>query len=788
MPAKSKMLRMMILVAWLVLALLVVMPVLAQGDDGTSTGTGDTAQTEDGAPQVPEDLDDIAVRLMPLLVGAALIERTIELLFDWVERAILDASHYLNQWAARVTGLVQVDLHQAWENLNDLTGALLSRQAEEAPPDAGNPYSSDPADWPLGQLEEALIAAQLKLDEAQDAIETAMDSPLYVSHKKMAAAWLSMGFGVLLALVANLRLFDPLGVEVADSLKGGFDIFDLVMAGILMGLGTEWVHQVIGLLIQGKGLLGRAASGGAQVDPDLVADMALMAVEGEMQTQTENLRENVLKEVIEKVPSALPAERTIEILPAVMASKDAVQVPAVVLEQLAAKAGTSTTLPGRETAPAESADRSIAASLVADYIALYDVAVTVRGSGVNVRTNPSLDSDILGGLPDGSRQEVRGLVFRDVHTWLQVPWQRDDQAGQFAWIAGEYTDFARSSAYSQVTEAWYESRSVLRFRRTLVRELLRVRGTDPAKLAEVDDMAGRALENLEDALAEQTMLPQYDKFWAMQARLGLPDPFEFLPVHTSPPELIYDTIFSGFGPTTLAFDSWQIYYDRTRGLHSGVDYFVPEGSPLVAVCDGVIVDFPFMDVPAERSLALRAYLPRHDSSLHGPRVLSNLVIGYGHLTGNPSSDLVHVGDEVRAGQIIGTSGWPVYMRDDGTVGIQRNNAHLHIETHLVTDGTNTFGSNLPLNPLLFWTPRLIALQARLAAHDTMSPYPSGGHPFGRLGFFSIGMFSTRPARSIVWEYTPEAGAPWPEGVYALDAMLAQLRQFRAYPTDGSSPF
>jgi hypothetical protein len=168
-------------------------------------------------------------------------------------------------------------------------------------------------------------------------------------------------------------------------------------------------------------------------------------------------------------------------------------------------------------------------------------------------------------------------------------------------------------------------------------------------------------------------------------------------------------------------------------------------------------------------------------------VLSNVIVAYGHLTGDPTSQLVRVGSTVSAGQIIGTSGWPVYIRDDGSLAVQHNNAHLHLEIHLVTDGQRKFGSRQPLNPLLFWSPRWIAFQARLATRDDPSPYPSEGQPWGKLGFFSIGCFRYEPP-SIVWGFEPQRGAVWPEGVYDLDNMIKLLSAFAPYPVDGSGAF
>jgi murein DD-endopeptidase MepM/ murein hydrolase activator NlpD len=416
---------------------------------------------------------------------------------------------------------------------------------------------------------------------------------------------------------------------------------------------------------------------------------------------------------------------------------------------------------------------------------LHDVAVTVRAEGAVVRAMPDSASDTIGTLKSGDSWGVLALMFGD-HTWLNVPWpQRDSAAG--GWIAGEDTDFSRSTAYNQVAAAWYESDAVLGFRRALVRDLLKVRGVDATQVAQANALRGESLRRVEDQLTRQALPLGYVEFWQMQERLGLPDAFDYLPVQTAPAAGIDMLEFSGFGPTLFAFENWQIYYDATRGMASGVDFFVPEGSPLIAVADGVIVDFPFLASPAEKSLALRPYLPDKYRKPDGSRVLSNVIVGYGHLTGDPTAQIVRVGDEVQAGQIVGTSGWPVYTRDDGSVEIQANNAHLHLEVHFVTDGRQNLGSHQPFNPLLFWTPRLAALQARLAAHSGRPPYPSGGEPFGRLGFFTTGCFRYTPP-TVLWEYQPSREAIWPEGVYDLAGMIALLQTFAPYPLDGSSAF
>lgn len=289
---KYRVLRLSLLAIWLLLALIIVGPVLAQdgGESGKSDPTIGNTQAND-----PNDLDDVAVRLTPLLVGAALIERTLEFIFTWIERAVLDATSTLNNFATRLTGLVQVDLHKAWNDLDRVTHAMLQKQVSEEAPGKGDPDSPDPADWPLAVLEVRLIDAKAKLTQTQDVVKRSMSSPLYVARKKLTASVLSAVFGIVLAFTTSLRIFEPLGVSVSSAVDGPFDFIDKILAGILMGLGTDWVHQVIGLLIQGKGALGRA--GGGNYDPEQVKTLASLVVQEQLVAQREKIREELLSEL-----------------------------------------------------------------------------------------------------------------------------------------------------------------------------------------------------------------------------------------------------------------------------------------------------------------------------------------------------------------------------------------------------------------------------------------------------------------------------------------------------------
>lgn len=290
--------RIAILAGWLIVALLIVAPALAQGDESTPP-------VEGGAPSsTPDDLSEAAARLVPLLVGAALIERTLEFIFAWSQRAALDATSSMRGIATRITGLVKVDFRQAYRQLDELSAALLRRQSAGVHAEYGDPTSEDPADWPLQQLEEHLTAVESLLTTTETKLKQILDSPLYKERKKMVAGVLSIIMGVLLAFATGLRLFEPLDVRVTGWFEGTFKIIDIVLAGVLMGLGTDWVHQVISVLTKGQRALGRAGES-VKFDPEEIKNLAAEAIQEEFDAQWRALREHMQAEIAASVRSEL---------------------------------------------------------------------------------------------------------------------------------------------------------------------------------------------------------------------------------------------------------------------------------------------------------------------------------------------------------------------------------------------------------------------------------------------------------------------------------------------------
>ena len=283
---RRRALRVTAILVWLVLALIAVVPVLAQGTENPAQA-GTTVQ--DTAPQT---LNDVAARLSPLLVGAALIERTLEFLFNWSQRAVLDATSSLRGVAAWISGLVEVDLRQIWQQMDQLSKAMVKVKSNPQP-QATNPNSPDPTRWPLEKLQAQLDQLTQTLTETNARVEQIMGSDLYKERRKMIAGVLSVAMGIVLALIANLRLFKPLDVVPADWFSGPFTAIDMVLAGVLMGLGTDWVHQVINLLTKGQSLLGARAEVTSQIDTAQLNDMASQAIQQAVDQRLQELRGQV---------------------------------------------------------------------------------------------------------------------------------------------------------------------------------------------------------------------------------------------------------------------------------------------------------------------------------------------------------------------------------------------------------------------------------------------------------------------------------------------------------------
>ncbi|MFM8320202.1 MAG: M23 family metallopeptidase [Chloroflexota bacterium] len=125
-----------------------------------------------------------------------------------------------------------------------------------------------------------------------------------------------------------------------------------------------------------------------------------------------------------------------------------------------------------------------------------------------------------------------------------------------------------------------------------------------------------------------------------------------------------------YGNTTGAYRNRREFYEAGQGLHFGVDFSAPCGTPLAAIGDGVV----------SKVDALEHGSAPHNLMIDHPNGYASF---YGHLLSTP--ELVP-GQAVAAGQVVARSGDP-----DGTC---TSRPHLHLEIR------NAGAYNRAYNPLL----------------------------------------------------------------------------------------
>jgi murein DD-endopeptidase MepM/ murein hydrolase activator NlpD len=152
-----------------------------------------------------------------------------------------------------------------------------------------------------------------------------------------------------------------------------------------------------------------------------------------------------------------------------------------------------------------------------------------------------------------------------------------------------------------------------------------LRQGEPVDAAECCTSPDLPRAGFDPAGAAPSVLSQADKF-------GLP--------FRTPPGPDTWLLGQGYGNTTGAFNQRRTQYGAGQGLHFGLDFSCPCGTPVVAIGDGVVnaVDGPYGSAP-------------HNVMIDHGNGYSSL---YGHLV-ERSTD-VRVGQRVQKGQVIGRSG------------------------------------------------------------------------------------------------------------------------------------
>lgn len=301
-------LRSVLLLAWIVALLLIVAPALAQ--DGGQTTTG--PQIGQAAPDAPGDLAEVATKLVPLLVGAALIERLLEFVFNLAESYLLRAGGVLRWLMEWINGTALVDAREIYRQYDKLREALLAyqtglRDEETAPID---PDSDDPDDWPLAMVQAEFERYAAKVARLDAWLKTTVKTADYVNRRKNIAAVLGIVLGIFLAWSAGVRLLQPLDFALKGVGGNLFDIFDLLLAGVLMGLGTDYVHQVIAVLTKGQRYLSAAA--GRPAPETVMVDLAQLRgnIDGQVSSASVVVEErlNAIEEALIRLGARVPRD------------------------------------------------------------------------------------------------------------------------------------------------------------------------------------------------------------------------------------------------------------------------------------------------------------------------------------------------------------------------------------------------------------------------------------------------------------------------------------------------
>ncbi len=207
-----------------------------------------TAFAQSANGESPASAAQIAMILAPLVAAATVIERIIEMIFDWIESFSRSAGGLI-----KIGGNYVKLARQQVETARQAVNTLL----EKSEPDASR----------LREAENALA-------DAEDRLVDYFSSPSYTTKKGALSMLMGIAGGLIVASSMRLGIVHLLipGFTFPVFLELDFAWLDYVLTGLVIGTGSAPVHSLIGLLQNTKNAVGEARA--------LMSGKALNEIEG----------------------------------------------------------------------------------------------------------------------------------------------------------------------------------------------------------------------------------------------------------------------------------------------------------------------------------------------------------------------------------------------------------------------------------------------------------------------------------------------------------------------------
>jgi hypothetical protein len=184
-------------------------------------------------PQPAPTTTDVAGALAPLLAVSVAIERLLETVFNWYEQSVSATAKVIKQ-ADTAVGWAQVEYRRAY-------------MAVEAAV-----FSS-----PLDSSTDLLNQAEARLAAAEQRLNSWITGSEYVAFKTAICIAVGLLVGLAVAILGDLKMLHMVGLPVAR-------LLDVLLTGLIIGMGPGPLHSLIGILQAGKDALAALAVTGKQ--------------------------------------------------------------------------------------------------------------------------------------------------------------------------------------------------------------------------------------------------------------------------------------------------------------------------------------------------------------------------------------------------------------------------------------------------------------------------------------------------------------------------------------------